>query len=165
MSGYPDAALGSPAAASTLHYLPKPFGPDELGRKVRDVLGPSRTFGHTILVVDDEAGIRKLFLEILGQDNRVLLASDGAEALAVLRSGETPHLVITDMVMPNQDGTETLRAVRKLCPETKIIAMSGAFGGQFMKTMELLGANATLVKPIDPDELLATVGALLGQLV
>jgi CheY-like chemotaxis protein len=165
MSGYPDAALGAPATGSALHYLPKPFGPDELGRKVREVLGPARTFGHTILVVDDEAGIRKLFLEILGQDNRVLLASDGTEALAILRGGEAPHLVITDMVMPNQDGTETLRAVRKLCPETKIIAMSGAFGGQFMKTMELLGANATLVKPIDPDELLATVGALLGQLV
>ncbi len=163
MSGYPDDALGPPAAVSALHYLPKPFGPDELGRKVREVLGPSRPVGHTILVVDDESGIRNLFMAILGEDNRVLLASDGAEALEILRSGEVPDLVITDMVMPNHDGTETLRAVRKLCPRTKIIAMSGAFGGQFMKTIELLGANATLVKPIDPDQLLATVESLLGQ--
>jgi CheY-like chemotaxis protein len=162
MSGYPDAALGPPSAVSALHYLPKPFSPDELGRKVREVLGPSRPVGRTILVVDDESGIRKMFAAILGADNRVLLASHGTEALEILR-GEEPDLVITDMVMPNHDGTEMLRAVRKLCPRAKIIAMSGAFGGQFMKTMELLGADATLVKPIDPDRLLATVEALLGQ--
>ena len=86
-----------------------------------------------------------------------VVAADGREALKVLAQGETVDLVITDLVMPNQDGVETVQEIRRRYPRTKIIAMSGAFGGQFLRTAELLGACATLAKPINAARLLEAV--------
>ena len=113
---------------------------------------------RTILVVDDEDGIRSLLQELLeAAGHHAMVAADGRDALKVLAQGETVDLVITDLVMPNQDGVETVPEIRRRYPQTKIIAMSGAFGGQFLRTAELLGASATLAKPINAASLLEAV--------
>jgi len=70
-------------------------------------------------------------------------------------------LVLTDLVMPDMEGIETIRTIHTQWPALKIIAMSGEFGGQFLHVAELLGANATLPKPIRPEVLLDVVRRVL----
>jgi two-component system, cell cycle sensor histidine kinase and response regulator CckA len=66
-------------------------------------------------------------------------------------------LVFTDLVMPVQEGLETIRALRREFPEIRIVAMSGAFGGDILRVAEHVGALATLRKPADPPEVLRVV--------
>ncbi len=107
--------------------------------------------------------MRGVFVEFLGKKHNLLLACDGREAMQILQSGQQPDLVITDLVMPNQEGTEVIREIRRNRPAVKIIAMSGAFSGRFLKTAELLGADATLVKPIRPEVLDQVIEDVLGR--
>jgi PAS domain S-box-containing protein len=161
MSGYDDEAIGRCGDADVgMAYLQKPFAPEELAAKVREVLSAPAAL-RTILVVDDEEGVRRLLREVLSERYRVLLAEDGKEALNVIAGKVNLDLVITDLVMPNLEGIETIQAIRKLSPGLKIVAMSGAFGGHFLKSAKALGADATLLKPIRADVLYQTVGELL----
>ena len=116
---------------------------------------------RTILVVDDEQGIQRLFQQILESEGySVLLASDGNEALRVLKDGHDIDLVITDLVMPNCEGIETIRLIRGLYPELKIVAISGAFAGQYLKLASILGANRIMEKPVEPEELVLMIKEL-----
>lgn len=163
MSGYVDDILNSAGELEPdAEFLQKPFSPEALAEKVRRTLNKS-TVPRTILVVEDEAAVRGIFTEFLGKKHNLLLACDGREALEILRGGEHPDLVITDLVMPNQEGLALIREIRKTRPETRIIAMSGAFSGRFLKTAELLGADATLVKPIRPEVLDQMIEDVLVQ--
>ena len=116
---------------------------------------------HRILVVDDEEGIRDLFQDILTRAGyEVVLAVDGESALRALRQ-ERFELLLTDLVMPNREGIETIQTIRKTNADLKIIAISGAFGGNFLNVAKMLGANATLPKPISSQQLLAKVKEVL----
>jgi two-component system, cell cycle sensor histidine kinase and response regulator CckA len=142
-------------------YLPKPFSPEALVTKVRGVLGLPRP-AATILVVDDEPGVRKLLRNVLtGASYQVLEADNGREAERQAENSEI-DLVIMDLAMPVQDGIETIRTLRRLRPRLKIIAMSGVFAGPLLRAAEILGAQASLAKPIRPDELLEAVGRVMA---
>ncbi len=162
MSGYaPDVISSQGALDSGVEYIQKPFAPESLALKVRAVLGEPRPLGK-VLVVDDEEAIRGLFARILAEGGyEVGVACDGEEAQKVLAAG-VYDLVITDLVMPNREGIETIRAIRRDYPGLKIIAVSGAFGGDFLKAAAMLGSHATLVKPVSAEELLETVRKTLG---
>ncbi len=161
MSGYADEALGHRGAAEVgWAYLPKPFPPQELVEKVREALAMPATL-RTILVVDDEEAVRRLLQDVLGDRYRVLVAADGIEALETIEGEPNLDLVITDLVMPNLEGIETIQAIRKVRPGLKIVAMSGAFGGHFLKSAKVLGADAALMKPIQVDTLRKTLSELL----
>jgi len=71
-------------------------------------------------------------------------------------------VLITDLVMPECEGIETIRYFRKEVPYVKIIAISGAFEGQLLAAADVLGSHATPQKPIRPDELLEAVRSLIG---
>ena len=114
-----------------------------------------------ILVVDDEEGVRgflRTVLEVAGYD--VLEAADGKQALLVVQAAPV-DLVITDLVMPEQEGIETVRALRRDYPSVGIIVISGAAGGPYLRVAETLGAHAALPKPVAPEVLLAEVGTVL----
>ena len=163
MSGYVDDIVNNAGEMEPgAEYLQKPFSPEALADKVRRTLNKSAV-SRTILVVEDEAPIRDIFREFLGKKHKLLLACDGREAIDILRSGQKPDLVITDLVMPNQEGLELIREIRKSYPATRIIAMSGAFSGRFLKTAELFGADATLAKPIRPEILDQMIEDVLAQ--
>jgi CheY-like chemotaxis protein len=116
---------------------------------------------RTILVVDDEQGIQRLFQQVLESEGyTVLLASDGNEALRVLKDGHEIDLVITDLVMPNCEGIETIRLIRGLYPDLKIVAISGAFSGQYLKLARILGANRIMTKPVEPEVLVMMIKEL-----
>jgi CheY-like chemotaxis protein len=145
-----------------IHCLEKPFRQEELARKVREMFdSPSPPKGPVVLVVDDEAGVRQLLHDTLSAAGySVIQAEHGAAALGILE--KTPvELMITDLVMPEKEGLETIGEARKRYPNMKIISMSGAFGGHYMKVASFLGAHARVAKPIDIVQLLETIRGLL----
>jgi PAS domain S-box-containing protein len=142
-------------------FIEKPFTAESLASKVRDTLG-SVPAAAGILVVDDDAAVRGLFHKILTRAGyRVMEAADGAQALAALRKGGL-DLVITDLVMPEKEGIETIVEIRKSHPQVKIAAVSGAFGGRYLEVASMLGAEAALAKPVSEEALLSMVRRLLG---
>ena len=117
----------------------------------------------TVLVVDDDAEIRnvlRLMLETGGY--HVLEAANGRQAVVeILR--QPVNLVLTDLIMPEQEGIETIQALRRDHPQPRIIAMSGAFGGEFLRIPKLLGAHSTLQKPLRMDDVLDAVARALAS--
>jgi DNA-binding response OmpR family regulator len=141
-------------------FIQKPFSPEELGAKVRSVLGPAARAAR-ILVADDEGAVRSFLRAALeAGGHRVTEAADGKEALKHALAGQT-DLAIIDLIMPGQEGIETIRALRGKLPGLGIIAISGAFGGQFLKMAQMLGADAVLDKPVSAEVLLAKVAEVL----
>ena len=120
----------------------------------------------TVLVIDDEPVVRQsleILLETYGF--QVALARDGAQGLAAFRRIQ-PDLVLTDIVMPNQDGIETILTMRRERPSTKIIAMSGrglSGNTEYIDIAARLGANAAIPKPLEPVTLIAAVQALVAE--
>ena len=157
MSGYSGISITHQGLVDPgVDYVRNPLTALSLAGKVREVLSRVGTCG-TILVVDDEPGIRQLFEQLpTGEGYEVLTATNGAEALEIVRQRHL-DLVFTDLVMPESEGIETIRAIRIEQPNLKIIAASGAFEGQFLQAAALLGACATLLKPIGGDQLLSMV--------
>lgn len=119
--------------------------------------------GHKrrILIVDDDAAVRSVLQAILSQAGyEVDLAGNGKEAIRKL--AESPFdLMITDLVMPEQEGIETIKQLRRDHPQVKVIAMSGAFGGEYLQIAGFLGANRTLTKPIRMETAILAVKEVL----
>ena len=114
--------------------------------------------GKTILVVDDD--VRNLFaLTAVLEGHRMKLATaeNGREALKMLAQTPSVNLVLMDMMMPEMDGYETMRAIRKQAQFTTIpiIALTAkAMKGDREQCIEA-GANDYIAKPVDPDQLLS----------
>ena len=119
----------------------------------------------TILVVDDDDAFRSMLrrtLQRAGYD--IVEAADGSAALRAL-SGATMDVVITDIVMPNMEGIETIRALRQSYPHLKIIAISG--GGRigpegYLEVAKHFGAFRVHRKPFENEELLASIEEALA---
>jgi hypothetical protein len=184
-SGYTDDSIVRHGVLEAgIAYLQKPFTPDRLAQKVRDVLDSPKTgatagrlvpredapAGSRILVIDDDARLRDAIrraLEQAGHD--VLEAADGAAGLRLYRE-RGADVVILDIFMPERDGLEVIRDLRADGRQVKIVAMSG--GGQSgqadvvmdtLKAAAAFGAARTLSKPVALNELLATVHDLLAE--
>lgn len=115
-----------------------------------------------ILVVDDDAGVRDVLRSMLESAGyTVSVAENGKEALRILKD-EPADVIITDLVMPEQEGIETIKMIRKDYPAVKVIAMSGAFGGDYLRIATYLGAHGTLAKPIQMGVLLKMVASALA---
>src|SRR5262249_49867396 len=116
-----------------------------------------------ILLIDDDTEFCMLLREILeGAGYEVVVAHNGREGVACYEVAAI-DLVITDILMPEQEGLETIIALQRINPQVKIIAMTG--GGQmsamdFLEVATVLGAQHTLRKPFTRQELLAAVYAL-----
>jgi hypothetical protein len=149
----------SPVVEADGPLLPKPFTPEALAERVRETLGSAGT-SRSILIVDDDPEVLSLLRFVLeGEGYDIRSARNGREAMAELK--EVPvGIVLTDLAMPEQDGIETILAVRKEYPNLKVIAMSGTFAGSVLDAARHLGADAVLEKPIEIDELLKTVHEL-----
>ena len=117
-----------------------------------------------ILLIDDDETVRYALKQVLERaGHQVGEASDGQVGIEKFET-HRPDLVITDIIMPNQEGIETIIKLRRLAPEVVIIAMSG--GGRtgnrdFLSMAEKLGAARVMVKPFRPKELVEAVASLL----
>ncbi|MCL4305127.1 response regulator [bacterium] len=117
-----------------------------------------------ILVVDDDPNIRQMLRSMLEREGyEVDVASNGLECMRRFEAAPA-DLVITDIIMPEQEGIETIRRLRAEYPESRIIAISG--GGRigpsdYLSMAKLIGAVSTLSKPFDRKDLLEAIrGAL-----
>jgi CheY-like chemotaxis protein len=114
-----------------------------------------------VLVCEDDASVRVVLgrmLERLGC--RVTEAENGSEALTKFQR-DPADVVLTDMVMPEMDGVETIKAFRKQHPDVRLVAMSGgAMAGAvlYLNLAIQLGASAVLPKPFSVEELTRALG-------
>lgn len=118
-----------------------------------------------VMVIDDDETVREAITTVLrNQGFEVIETGDGKEALKIQQ--KTPaQLIITDILMPDFDGIELIRKLRRDDLHLKIVAISG--GGwstpeQFLAMAERLGANASFSKPFRWNELIGTVNRLLA---
>lgn len=115
--------------------------------------------GETILFVDDEPELSLMVARILESScYHAITAADGTEALGIYaRSAREIDLVVTDMMMPYLDGAATIRALRKMAPQVKIIAVSGV--PTDISSLEESGieADAFIAKPFTPGVLLTAI--------
>jgi CheY-like chemotaxis protein len=113
-----------------------------------------------ILVIDDELAMRQLMARAL-QDagHTVHAAADGRRGLAAFRQ-HRPALVITDLLMPETEGIETIRELQRDDPAVPILAISGS-NPIYLDFATQLGAATALRKPFSVDALLTTVSTLL----
>ncbi|HNX37816.1 MAG TPA: response regulator [Candidatus Cloacimonadota bacterium] len=118
-----------------------------------------------ILVIEDDNSFRNVLVQMLVKAGyEVEQAGDGNKALEVCKSFK-PDVVLSDIIMPDKEGLETIGEMLSDCPDMKIIAMSG--GGRvgpdsFLPLAKKLGAKATLQKPFMRDDLLGTIAEVLA---
>jgi CheY-like chemotaxis protein len=119
-----------------------------------------------ILLIDDMAGVRRAVVSMLKQaGHNVVAAENGNEGLERLKAGRF-DLVITDMLMPELDGTEVLRHLSGMPNRPKVIAISGGGAGLSADTAlrtARISADAYLEKPFDKSDLLAALDRLLTK--
>jgi two-component system, cell cycle sensor histidine kinase and response regulator CckA len=120
---------------------------------------------ETILLVDDHPSIRKLLGSILKSERYVVLeAEDGRQALELCRRyGSRIHLLLTDIVMPQMNGPLLAEQVVVLCPDIRILYMSGYVDPLAFKKLQPQGDAHFLKKPCDIQEVSRKVRALLDQ--
>jgi CheY-like chemotaxis protein len=153
------AQTASDAPPPELSPATDPAGGDEKAAEPaavspRDVHGGADSPGFTILIADDEAGIRALAGEVLRSHGyNVLHAADGVEALDLAQQHPGPiHLLLTDLSMPRLDGRELHRRMRDVRPETVTLFMSGDLDQVLPEDAAFLPkpfASSALVRMID----------------
>jgi CheY-like chemotaxis protein len=122
----------------------------------------------TILLVEDDDGVRNILRKTLvSAGYEVEEAVNGDQAMAAYRR-QPRDLVITDLVMPEKDGLETISALRRLNPAVKIIAISGGgrtlgLGQLYLDTAQAIGAGRILAKPFTSAALLTAVAEVLAE--
>jgi two-component system, cell cycle sensor histidine kinase and response regulator CckA len=145
-----------PASAEAVQNL-APYVPPDL----------PRGDGEAVLIVDDEPDIVTGMRTMLEQQNyRVLVAKNGLEAIAVFqRHGKAIDAIVTDIMMPEMDGVELIRELRKKHPRLQVIASSGLGtekgGSTRAQELDALGVKSFLVKPYAVDNLLTALHGLL----
>ena len=119
--------------------------------------------GKTILIVDDSSSMRQVVgLALKGSGYEVIEAVDGKDALSKLNGGKI-HLVISDVNMPNMDGITFVREMKKL-PAYKfvpVVMLTTEGAEDKKKAGQEAGAKALVVKPFQPQQMLAVVSKLL----
>jgi CheY-like chemotaxis protein len=120
-----------------------------------------------ILLIDDMKGVRRAVSSVLkGRGHVVTEADDGSKGMELLRGGRKFDLVITDILMPECDGTEVIMFLDTLPNRPRVLAISGG-GNQVTSDVALLvarsKADAVLAKPFENADLIATVDRLLQK--
>lgn len=116
---------------------------------------------NTLLCVDDEPIIRELCMNVL-DDDHVLLAKDGLEALKILETVEI-DLVLSDVMMPNLDGLELLQKIKQERPDQAVVLMTGYSDKELILQALKAGADDFINKPINILQLSTTVAKVLEK--
>ncbi|WP_446897253.1 response regulator [Clostridium sp. LBM24168] len=116
-----------------------------------------------VLIVDDAAFMRMMIKDILEKNGFEIVgeANNGIKAVELFKK-ESPDVVTMDITMPDMDGIEAVKEIKKMDPKAKII-MCSAMGQQTM-VMDAIkaGARDFIVKPFQPDRVLEAINKVLG---
>jgi CheY-like chemotaxis protein len=129
-----------------------------------DTPEPAGAGSGTVLLVEDEAGVRHLARDVLSRYGyRVLEAGDGSEALRLATAHEGPiDLLLTDVVMPGMSGAELAEQFRVVRPEARVLYASGYADDAVMRH-GITGGVPFLQKPFEPDDLVRQVRELIER--
>ncbi|MBI5882858.1 MAG: response regulator [Elusimicrobia bacterium] len=116
----------------------------------------------TVLVVDDDAYLRKTLVAILRSLYEVVEAANGKDALDLVGS-KRPDLVLLDMTMPDLSGIEVLAALRKARQAVPVLMLTAEQDIGLARQSLDLGASAYITKPFEPATLLSEVGRVLDR--
>jgi PAS domain S-box-containing protein len=144
-------------------YLPRVDQPEEEEQKTPEIPSKSRLGGETILVVEDEPGVRNLVRTVLAENGyRVLVAADILEALQISqRHGGPIDLLLTDVVLPHASGIEVAKHLQASRPNLRVLYMSG-YTENAVTHQSALDTNVELLpKPFSFEQLLIRVRQLL----
>jgi two-component system chemotaxis response regulator CheY len=118
-----------------------------------------------ILIVDDSSTMRKIISRSLRQAglavDEIFEAGDGIEGMAVLQSGKTVNLILSDINMPNMDGLEFVKAARATGFNMPIVMITTEGGEDVIAEALASGAKDSIKKPFTPEQLQETLGGLL----
>ena len=120
--------------------------------------------GETVLVVDDEPAIRRIVDVILSKNGyRTVVAADGREAVALFHQHKDEiAVVVSDLMMPYQDGPTTIRAIRQVKRAVRVVAITGLGEEVRMAEAKAAGAEVFVKKPFTAGQLLTTMRDLLA---
>jgi DNA-binding response OmpR family regulator len=118
-----------------------------------------------VLVIDDDWQMREMMHQVLTRAGYDVVEAPNGEVGMNIHRQDPVDLVITDLIMPEKEGIETIRELRRDYPGLKIIAISG--GGRagaegYLSVAKTIGADRTMAKPFDLKKILDTVEELLG---
>ncbi len=122
-----------------------------------------RPFGR-VLLVDDDAVLLSVLARAFSAAGYVTKTAENGRKALELTKVHQPHLIVTDIVMPEMEGIGVIMAIKQMAYPPKIIAMSGAGPGgrrNYLKWAEHLGADGVLSKPFRLAEMLALAGDLI----
>lgn len=116
-----------------------------------------------VLIIDDDEILNEMIAVLLQSHSfETISAFNGKEGVDALRN-EGIDLVITDIIMPDKEGLQTIREIKSISPQTPIVAISG--GGKnnadYLSMAGLMGADRTFRKPFDHEEFLTAINELL----
>ena len=154
MSGFPIAALGRSSEAPA-RVLAKPFTPAQLREAIASVLDTSAPrlsdpkLLPRVLVVDDDADLRKMLQRLLRRVGFEIVEVDSGRAALAELSARRFDVVLSDIHMPDGDGLELLRSVRRIDLDIPILLMSGKPDVKTAATALEFGAFRYLTKPLD----------------
>jgi CheY-like chemotaxis protein len=115
-----------------------------------------------ILLVEDEKDLAQVVCEILNTlPAKVIVAKNGREAIRIIESDQSFDLVLLDLVLPQFNGLEVLRRLRRVSTTTKVILSTGYVESLDLKELAGLEISGLLSKPYMPSQLLAAVRAAL----
>ena len=116
-----------------------------------------------ILIIDDDPQMRRMIARTLtAEHHEVIEAKDGSAGLKQFIT-HRPALVITDLMMPDKEGIETIRELRHAAPDMPILAISGGGFASYLEMANALGANAALAKPFLGAALIEVINRLLAS--
>lgn len=153
------------AGTKMMLFLPRSLAPAQAGEADVPALAP-RNGGHSaqVLVVEDEAAVRSLVVEALGEVGYgVMEAADGPSALALLKSDAAIDLVVTDVGLPGMNGRQLVDAGRALRPGLKVLFVTGYAHEVDLGQGERGPGTELLTKPFELDVLLARVEAMIAE--
>jgi CheY-like chemotaxis protein len=120
----------------------------------------------TILIIDDNEDLRETLVAVLEDEGyAILVGEDGVSGVRIFAESR-PDLVLTDLIMPNGNGFETIRQIRAIDTSARILAMSGGSlinKEDYLATAAALGAMYVLPKPFEVEQLLQAVARCLGS--
>jgi DNA-binding response OmpR family regulator len=118
------------------------------------------------LIIDDDPRIRRLLQQGLSRHGFTVLTAENGRPGLKLFQAERPELVITDILMPDIEGIETIMTLKRADNPPKVIAISGGgrlAGREFLKWARHLGADEVMPKPFRVSALISTARTLLGD--
>ena len=160
----------TPGRGTTFRLLlPRTEGPAEEFRSAPPAANNWRGSG-TILVVDDEEAVRIVCARLVESFGfQTIEAADGQEAVGIFaQKPDAITLVLLDLTMPNMDGQEAFRELRRIQPEARVLLMSGFNEQEVSARFTAPGLGGFLQKPFKPEQLRAKLreileGAVLGE--